>query len=173
MEGGEELRYPSVHREKCTRRMLATTTTAPIANEIANEIVTEMEKATPCPMTWQPALGPAPVIAAAQQKTQHTHANEKASAILLGLGVTTESRTSGRIVMLVVNGIRRLIGTIKVATTGHAMTAAKETAAGECTGMFREECKMASLEEGIPLRVVLTKRACRVGGRIVRLLREF
>jgi hypothetical protein len=52
---------------------------------------------------------------------------------------------------------RVLTGTIKATTTGLGITVGKETGIGECIGMFKVECKMASLAEDTQLLVDLTE----------------
>jgi hypothetical protein len=71
-------------------------------------------------------------------------------------------------------------GTTETATTGleitAEITAEKETGTDECTGMFQEACKTAYLAGGIQSSVmVLTEFSSRegVGGRLVRMLKEF
>lgn len=82
---------------------------------------------------------------------------------------------SGTIEIAVATEGRVLIGMTETATTGREITVEKETGTDECTGMFKVECKMAFLAGGIQSRVALTEISSRegVGGRLVRMLKEF
>lgn len=82
---------------------------------------------------------------------------------------------TGTIEMRVETAARMQIGMTGGTMIAREITVGKEIGIAECTGMFKVEYKTVSLAGDIQLQADLTKEFSRegVGGRLVRMLKEF
>jgi hypothetical protein len=151
-------RYLSVHQERSIHATVVTTTATITMGGTKSGIEIT---------TWELATALGLDIAVGLQRTQRIPESE--SAMPAERVATIESRMNGTI------GTSTQTGMSGATTTAQETTVEKETGTetGGRTGMFQEACKTASLAEGIQSRMALTERACRTGGRLMRLLKEF